>query len=143
MPGKFNFRVHVSKMFFDRVKVQRHLDTRTRKVFARFGAYVRQTAKASIKRRKGTSMPGRPPHSHVGTLKRHIYFSYDPKSRSVVIGPVIFPGKTGKALPALEYGGKSVRNDGQRINVKARPFMGPAFREELKQLPSIWANIQK
>ena len=139
--SKFNFRV--KNMFFDRIKVHRHLDTRSRKVLSRFGAYVRQTAKSSIKRRKGTSAPGNPPFSHVGTLKRHIYFAFDSQSRSVVIGPVIFPGKSGKALPALEYGGKSVRNDGQRINIQARPFMGPAFSNELKQLPNIWAEIQK
>jgi hypothetical protein len=129
-------------MFFDRAKVQKHMDARTRKVFARFGAYVRQTAKESIKKRSGTSPPGRPPFSHVGTLKRHIYFAYDLKQRSVVIGPVIFPGKTGKALPALEYGGKSIRNDGRRINVQARPFMGPAFVAELKNLSSMW-ELQK
>jgi hypothetical protein len=61
----------------------------------------------------------------------------------VVIGPVIFPGKTGKALPALEYGGKSVRHDGRRINVQARPFMGPAFRAEIANLPKMWQEIQK
>ena len=137
--AKFNFRV--KNMFFDRIKVQRHLDTRSRKVLSRFGAYVRQTAKSSIKRRKGTSAPGNPPFSHVGTLKRHIYFAFDPQSRSVVIGPVIFPGKSGKALPALEYGGKSVRNDGQRINIQARPFMGPAFSNELAGLSNIWSEI--
>jgi len=139
--AKFNFRVDIKSMFFDRIKVQRHLDTRSRKVLARFGAYVRQTAKSSIRRRKGTSMPGNPPFSHVGTLKRHIYFAYDAKARSVVIGPVIFPGKSGNALPALEYGGKSVRNDGLRINIQARPFMGPAFTRELTGLSNIWAEI--
>ena len=133
----------VKKMFFDRVKVRKHIDERTRKVFARFGAYVRETAQKSIKEREGTSAPGRPPFSHVGTLRKHIYFAFDPQSRSVVIGPVIFgAGNSGIALPALEKGGPSIRKkDGKRINVQARPFMGPAFSQELKGLDNIWAKI--
>jgi hypothetical protein len=156
--AKVSFKVQ--NMFFDRLRVIRAMDAKQRKVLARFGAYVRQTAKKSIKDapREGkldangnpvprVSKPGSPPLSHVGTLRRHIYFSYDPNRRSVVIGPIIFGnGNSGIALPALEYGGKSKRkNDGKSINVQARPFMGPAFRQEIQELPRIqeWAATSR
>ena len=137
---KFDFKA-VKGMFFDRAKIKGRIDARTRKVLSKFGAFVRKTSRQSIRKRKGTSRPGNPPFSHVGTLKRHIYFGYDPKRRSVVIGPVIFPGKSGKALPALEYGGRSDTPSGAMVKIAARPFMGPAFKANLPQVPSLWKNV--
>ncbi len=133
----------VKRMFFDQAKVKRKVDAASRKVLSKFGAYVRKTSKQSIKKRKGTSKPGKPPFSHVGTLKRFIFFGYDVNKQSVVIGPVIFPGKSGKALPALEYGGKSDTFLGTTIHVEARPFMGPAFKQNLALVPTLWAESIK
>ena len=130
-------------MFFDRAKIKNKVDARTRKVLSKFGSFVRQTARRSIRRRKGTSRPGKPPFSHTGKLKRFIYFGYDPNRRSVVIGPVVFPKKSGKALPALEYGGKSDTEGGRTVKIQARPFMGPAFRTELPNVPSLWRDTIK
>ena len=65
---------------------------------------------------------------------------YDPKRRSVVIGPIIFPGKTGKALPALEYGGKTDMPSGDVVKIEARPFMGPAFSANLPIVPALWSG---
>jgi len=44
--------------FFSREKVKRSVDAGTRKVLSKFGAFVRQRAKTSIRKRKGTSPPG-------------------------------------------------------------------------------------
>jgi len=123
--------------------IRHKVDNRTKKVLSKFGSFVRKTSRQSIRKRKGTSRPGNPPFSHVGTLKRHIYFCYDPNRRSVVIGPVIFPGKSGKALPALEYGGRSDSSSGEIVKIKARPFMGPAFQANLPVVPSLWRDIIK
>ena len=68
---------------------------------------------------------------------------FDPKRRSVVIGPVIYPGKTGRALPALEYGGKTDMPDGDVVKIEARPFMGPAFDKNLPAVSTMWANSIK
>jgi len=57
-----------------------------------------------------------------------------------VIGPVIFPKKSGKALPALEYGGKSDTKGGHVVKIQARPFMGPAFQANLTVVPSLWRD---
>ncbi len=130
-------------MFFDRAKIKKKVDVRTRKVLSKFGAFVRQTSRKSIRKRKGTSKPGRPPFSHTGVLKRFIYFGYDSDRRSVVIGPVIAPGKLGKAPAALEHGGKVSLPTGNKTEIAPRPFMQPAFEKEIKLVPKIWADSIK
>jgi len=157
-------------LFFDRRAVMSATDQATRRVLSKFGAYVRRGAKSSIRKRKRASLPGRPPSSHTGLLKRFIYFGYDPSRRSVVIGPVRLAGKRGEAPPILEYGG-SVRvrrgrwmrrgrpgrdargrftnaprvfvEAGTRLTYAARPYMGPAFERERPKLPAMWADSIK
>ena len=139
---RMNFK-SLKKHFFDRKKVQRRVDARTRKVLSKFGSFVRRSARHSIRPSSGTSPPGKPPFSHSGKLRKKIFFIYDPKRRSVVIGPIIFPGKTGRALPALEYGGKTDMPSGDIIKIEARPFMGPAFSKNLPAVPSLWRDSIK
>ena len=133
-------------MFFDRKAVTGAVDRATRKVFSKFGAFVRTTAKHSIRKRKAVSQPGNPPSSHVGLLKKLIYFGYDPGRKSVVIGPTPLRG-TAEAPPLLEYGGTARRRGRKGKNVmatyRARPFMGPAFEAEKPKLPAMWANSVK
>lgn len=131
--------------FFDRPRVMAAVDAATRRVLSKFGAFVRTTAKQSIKKRKRVSMPLGPPSSHVGTLKRGILFGYDRERKSVVVGPVPFSGTVdSRALPALEYGGRSTMRgrDGstQSITVAPRPFMGPAMAKEQPKLPAMWRD---
>ena len=133
----------VRKYFFDRNTIRRKVDTRTRKVLSKFGSFVRRSARHSIRPSKRTSPPGRPPFSHSGKLRRNIFFVYDPNRRSVVIGPVIFPKKSGRALPALEYGGRSDTEDGSIVRIRPRPFMGPAFQANLPVVPSLWRDVIK
>ena len=128
--------------FFDQDKVIRAADRATRRVLSRFGAYVRTSARHSIRRRKATSKPGQPPSSHTGLLRRHIYFSYDARARDVVIGPVPMGAKT-SAPETLEHGGRVVqrrRGRRQTLAYAARPYMGPALRKELPKLGGMWAN---
>jgi hypothetical protein len=105
-----NVSFHVQELFFDRMAVTGAVDRATRGVLSKFGAYVRRTAKGSIRKAKGPSMPGRPPHSHKGFLREFIFFHYNPGSRSVVIGPALFARST-DAQRVLEHGGMAkVRN---------------------------------
>lgn len=155
--------------FFDRPGVQKAMDAATRRNLSKFGSFVRQTARSSIRkapqvdiasgqklrgrRRKGQvtrdaiSTPGQPPYSHVGLVKKFLFFSYDPARKSVVIGPVLLssrrPGAPGQGLELLEHGGAGTlrtRKGQRRVNYRARPFMGPAFQRELQQLPAIWKD---
>jgi len=174
----------VKNLFFDRKAVTDATDRATRTVFGRFGAFVRRSARSSIRkaRRKrlgelskeellihrirqrkakeqgrpapklplAPSEPGRPPRSVSGRLKDFIFFSYEPTRRTVVIGPArinrgeMYGPVTTPEL--LEEGGtvvKRTRGGARRINVEARPYMGPAFEKEQPKLPSMWANSVK
>ncbi len=130
-------------MFFDRAKIKKKVDARTRKVLSKFGAFVRNTSRKSIRKRKGASKPGRPPFSHTGVLKRFLFFGYDSDRRSVVIGPVIAPGKAGKAPATLEHGGKVSLPFGNKAEIAPRPFMKPAFDAELPGVSKLWADSIK
>jgi len=94
------------------------------------------------RKRRATSKPGEPPFSHVRDDKqsiRNIWFAYDPRNESVVVGPIKFNAK-GKNVPAvLEHGGSAVitfvkngRFVQRRVRIAARPFMRPAG---IKNLP--------
>jgi len=141
----------IKELFFDRAEVLGATDKATRQALSKFGAFVRQTAKSSIRSRKAVSQPGQPPSSHVGTLKRLIFFGYDAAAKSVVIGPMPFNGQA--TVPELleqdhvagttrRARGKS-RGEVVTMTYRARPFMGPAMEQEKKKLPSLWAASVK
>lgn len=128
--------------FFDRAKVINAVSKAERKVLSKTGAFVRQRARTSIRKRKGISKPGSPPFSHVGLLRRGILFAWDDASRTVVIGPALLR-PTSRVPHVLEYGGTSlIESFGKRkpAKVRARPFMGPALQAELSQMPEAWRN---
>jgi len=132
-------------MFFDRQAVVDAADRAQRQVLSKFGAFVRQTARSSIRKRKAISEPGAPPSGHTGLLKRTIFFVYSPEARSVLIGPVLLNKRT-DAPRLLEHGDTVVRRRRQRrvrMNYRARPFMGPAFEREQQKLPALWRNSVK
>jgi len=135
-------RFEITKLFFDRKAVTSKVDAATRKVLSKFGAFVRQTAKSSIRKRKKSAPPGQPPSSHIGLLKKFIFFGYDPTKRSVVIGPVRLSQKgRGEAPHLLEHGGSTtLKRKGKRTRarIQARPFMGPAMKKEQPKLPAMW-----
>jgi len=137
--------MQIKTLFFDKQTVLRAVDQAKRAVLSKAGAFIRTTAKHSIRQRKGPAPPGRPPHSHEGSLRRFIYFGYDPASDSVVVGPVGF--KRSAAPHVLEFGGKTEvkrRRRGKVIKTRAtiqeRPYMGPALEKERPNLPKRWAG---
>ncbi len=130
--------------FFDRPAVKNATDRATNRNLSRFGAFVRTRSRSSIRKRKRISEPGQPPSSHVGTLKKFIFFSFEPTTRSVVIGPTRTSGP-GTAPELLEYGGTSPFIPPRKrrpitARYRPRPFMTPAFDEEQKNLPDLWRN---
>ncbi|HOD83934.1 MAG TPA: hypothetical protein PKG77_21130 [Phycisphaerae bacterium] len=134
----------ITKLFFDKKAVRDKVDAGTRRVLSKFGAFVRRTARGSIRKRKKPSPPGTPPNSHVGLLKKFIFFGYEPAKRSVVIGPVRLSQKgRGEAPHLLEYGGTgTVERKGKRrrAKIRARPFMAPAAEKEQPKLPAMWRD---
>ncbi len=139
-------RLKAKDFFFDRQAIIGKVDAATRQILSRFGAFVRRTARSSLRSRRQPSSPGMPPSSHTGLLKRLIFFGYDPDRKSVVIGPAALRS-TVEAPPLLEFGG-SVRRKGRHgkqvtATYPARPFMKPAFTKELKSLPPLWRDSIK
>lgn len=137
--------MRIKHMFFDRPRIVAALDRTKRKALSRGGAFIRQAAKTSIRKRKGSAPAGKPPHSHEGSLRRLILFGYDQRTDSVVVGAVGFKKST--APNVLEFGGPAVitrrvkgRLVGQRVKIAARPYMGPALQKEKAKLPKAWAN---
>jgi len=148
----------MKKLFFTSPAVKRALDKRTYHAFLRFGQYVRKVARHSIVSASGPSKPGTPPHSHVGLLKRMIFYAFALWSRSVVIGPTLVSGRnqgmraygTVSVPEVLEYGGTvrmtkdSARRAhlprGTRADFRPRPFMGPAFEKGQEKLDTFWSE---
>ncbi len=119
----------ITKYFFDKEHLQSKVAASERRLLSKIGAYVRQRAKSSIRKRKATSQPGQPPSSHEGTLRKYILFGYDPGKKSVVVGPILFGPKTG-APSRLEYGGPGTTRKGKAGFWRPRPFMTPALEHE-------------
>lgn len=138
-------KLEVKQLFFDRDRVIRATDRAQRRALTRIGGFTRTTARRSIRKRKGKSSPGKPPHSHSGELRDGIFFVYEPRSQSVVIGPVGF----GTGVPeVLEYGGNitvSTSRRGEperrkRIKIEARPTMGPAEQKARERIPDAFRD---
>lgn len=107
--------------FFDSDAVMRLLPKAKRQAFSRGGAFIQRRAKSLIRRSKKTSLPGQPPKSHKGHLRRLLYFGYDTAAESLVVGPV--PLRTvAKAPESLEYGGtQRIKNPRRTIRRLGQP----------------------
>ena len=98
--------------FFDNDAIMKAVDKGLRKQLGWFGGYVRRAARNSLKTQVGASRPGSPPFSHTGVLKNFIFYTYDSKTQTVIIGPAATTQKNArsygnyKTIPeTLEYGG--------------------------------------
>lgn len=139
-----------SRSTFDANKVK---DAASRANFTNLthaAAAIRLTARHSIKKapkargrdekgrfksagRVQPSMPGTPPHTRKGQIKRAILYSVERKAGRALIGPSY--EMMGASASAHEFGG---RFRGQRY--PRRAFMGPALQENLPRLPRFWAG---
>lgn len=140
-------RIDAAKsMFFDRVIVSA-ADKGEVKTLSKMGAFIRTSARSSIRKRKKSSRPGQAPSSHTGLLKKFLYFGYDSGRRTVVVGPARLNGtRNPQSLETLEFGGKAdVYRNGKSVTVdiEARPYMGPALTKNIPKFPTLWANTVK
>lgn len=114
-------------------------DRARRKMLSKAGAFVRQRAKTSIRKRKAVSAIGAPPSSHEGSLRKLIFFAYDPNRDSVVIGPALY--RAGEAPKLLEHGGTAVRTrksgESRTLHYRPRPFMLPALEAEMPKFKEL------
>lgn len=76
--------------FFDRTKVINAMDRKTAAAMKHIGGFTRRTAKNSIKKSTSQTLhspPGKPARTQTGILKRTIFFEYDDRKQTVIIGP--------------------------------------------------------
>lgn len=153
--------------FFDRTHVVRKLDQAKKRMLTGIGARTMTRARRSLKtpgKRKAKNYkatPGKPPASWTGLLKQFIFFVYEPRTESVMIGPADFK-ESSDTPELLEYGGSATRrvpifdwhpDDGtpwsQRkgkrkvvdyknmaVDYPAYPYMQPPFDEVVEE----WDN---
>lgn len=132
----------VTRYFFDSPAVLRAMDRATRRVQSRQGAFIRQRARTSIRRRKKSSPAGQPPSAHVAGGIKLIFFSWDPATESTVVGPVPTAG-TAVAPGLLERGGEArrqTRSGAVRLHYRGNPFMAPAERAERPKFAALYRN---
>ena len=154
MAAAFDLRVRMLDGRLDQQLIQRIAGRATKRNLRRAGAFIMTTARTSIPRRRGISRPGQPPHAHRarGTGIKAIRFDYIAHTRSVIVGPIKFPGRRGQAPPTLELGGigsyldwsplTNTRSIRRRARFRARPFMVPALHRELRdgRFLAIWRD---
>jgi hypothetical protein len=113
----------ITKVFLDRERVIARIGRAAAATLSKAGAFIRRSAKGKIRYAKSPSKPGSPPHAHESRkggrdspLRELIYFAYDERSNSVVVGPTPFHG-TAIVPRTLELGGTTVahRNPLRRI----------------------------
>lgn len=119
-----------------RRKSQSDLTERERKRFEiRLREWSEGRLKTRPKRPMEPSKPGDPPRSRFkGSPIKLIFFLYDPRSESVIVGPIAYGRRGGVATEALEYGGRSINDRGRSVHIENRPFMRPAFQSHLPDL---------
>jgi len=104
----------IRKSFVDTEKVRAAMQRGKKRGLSKFGAHLRTRSRSSIKRRKKSSSPGQPPSAHAkgNSGLKLIFFAWDDKTESVVVGPISFQSKLvgeGVVPKLLETGGDVTR----------------------------------
>jgi len=118
---------------FDREKVRRKAKQGNIRTLGHAAAVIRLTAKRSIRKRKGPSPKGTPPHTRTKRLPSSILYSVDKTRDMALIGPS--RRIVGIAGAEHEHGGKW-----RRERFPRRPFMFPALEKTAPRLPKHWAG---
>lgn len=161
--------MRVKEMFFDKPAVLKRIGEARKKNLSKAGAFIRTAARGLIRKSKNSSKPGKPPRSHTGLLKDFIFFSYDARTDTVVVGPALLRTRrelhaAGTVPQILEKGGailaRQVRRKGRwftagekrwrntapderrvhTLSIESRPYMGPAEAKVRDRTPEVWRN---
>lgn len=123
----------------------------------RVKAWKKDSTKPKPKRPLASSKPGEPPRSVTGLLKKFLFFVYDAKKKTVVIGPAKLNSSSG-APSILEKGGtatitrsrfvtrggkKKLERTTRRVAIKKRPYMNPALKKNKKKIAELYRDSIK
>lgn len=95
------------------------------------GAFIRTTARRSIRRRKRPSPAGSPPSTQTGRLKDALAFFVDERRERVIIG-----ASAKRVGPILGVHEQGLFFRGTKYD--ARPTMGPALLKARPRIPTYW-----
>jgi hypothetical protein len=126
----------IKKLVFETAALMAAAKKATARALKIAGFEIRKSAIESIESvpTRLPSFAGQPPHTHKGNyLKRAILYSVDEAEETAVIGPSI--DKVGTSGKAHEFGG-----DYKGTEYPARPFMGPALKKNLRNIPLFWTS---
>lgn len=122
-------------------RVRRESERVQKRTLFKAGGFGRKVMKNSIRKRKGPSRPGSPPHSHVGPLRDLMAYEVDQSLAAVTIGPKIFRASRGLPTPVpevLDVGGHvTTGRRRRRVKIAARPFVRQAFEKTTQKLPDL------
>jgi hypothetical protein len=153
--------------FFDSEKVIRAVEKGTRRSLSRCGAFVRTTAKSSIRYGEASAKPGEPPKGKRGSftrsttnrktgvtitravspLKELIFFAFDTVGMTVVVGPMDYRNKkkrSYKVPSVLETGGTVHDRTPRGLQTKrypGHPFMAPALTKTQGKFPQLFTDL--
>jgi len=114
-------------------KVLRQLRRANIESLGHAGAAIRLAARRSIRRSPKPSLPGTPPKTRRGQLRRAILYAVERHQQRVVIGPAY--SIVGPSAMAHEFGGRFRHERYDR-----RAFMGPALEKVKDRLPRMWIS---
>lgn len=180
MSGQVQITFAIKELFFDRPAIQKALRRANRTNLGKAAAFVRRVARNSLrkpgkrglknaiqkrdlrgrfltKRSSYVSPAGSPPFRRTDPGLQTIFYAFDPRAESAIVGPVLLNGtkrlssKTGPELH--EFGGTAVlkvperatKQRPRRVRVVTaryprRPFMGPALEKSANKFPDLWRN---
>ena len=126
-------KVHIE---FDQSRILVAVKSGNITALRRAGAYIRKSARNKVTQSSNASVPGSPPNTRRGLLKRALLFGVEKPRQSVVIGPA--EKFIGTAMSAHEFGGTY-----RRRRYPKRPLMGPTLQATLPKLPTLWEKSVK
>ena len=126
----------IHRIEFDREGLLARVARASKEVLNRMGAYVRTAARRKVKTSERPSVPGAPPHTRHGALRRGILFGLERGGTSVVIGPS--EKFVGTSASAHEFGGAY-----KKERYPKRPLMGPSLKESAPHLTKMWRDAVK
>ena len=125
-----------SEVEFDEDGLVAWIAKASRNFLRRAGAYVRRVAQRKVVTSPKPSLPGQPPHSRRGLLKRGLLFGVEQGGKSVLVGPGF--RFVGESMSAHEFGGKY-----RKEHYPKRPLMGPSLKESIPHLAKMWDGAVK
>ena len=136
--------IRVSR-FFDVNSLTSRIERSWARAMKRAGRLIMFEAMDTMKHiKKGVSAPGAFPHRHSKTKVslRRIWYDYDPRTKTVVVGPAKF--KNDDTSNLIEFGGTRVikqrRGRVRKVRYRARPFMGPSLKKKRSDIAKEFRN---